>query len=327
MNVTWARELRGADGEEYDAFVLGSPSGHYAQTRAWAGVTRVAGAFATSLAVVRSEGAVVGTALVTRPSVAGVAMPWARIERGPVVRDVERVAEVTRAIARALRRRGVARVRVMPYWAGEDAERVERALRSKGWHDAQTVDGPHALTLRMDLVGKDDAALFAGKAREQVRWRARQAEKAGAVARPGRPGDWALLRAMHAETMRAQGKRARPAAWWDALARFASDDARGRLFPCDLDGRCVAAAVVLRHGPLAVYAWGASVPEKLPFTKAVPTLIAGIRWARDVGCSTFDLGGIPLPEDHDPKRAAIATFKHDFDRTPVPLVREHARWC
>ncbi|HEY6461185.1 MAG TPA: GNAT family N-acetyltransferase [Polyangiaceae bacterium] len=179
----------------------------------------------------------------------------------------------------------------------------------------------------MDLVGKDDTALFAGKAREQVRWRARQAEKAGAVARPGTPEHWALLRTMHAETMRSQGKRARSAAWWDALARFASDDARGRLFACDLDGRCVAAAVVLRHGPLAVYAWGASVPEKLPFTKAVPALVAGIRWARDAGCSTFDLGGIPLPEDHDAKRAAIATFKHDFDRTPVRLVREHAGWC
>ncbi|HEY1694967.1 MAG TPA: peptidoglycan bridge formation glycyltransferase FemA/FemB family protein [Polyangiaceae bacterium] len=327
MNVTWARDLRGAEADAFDAFVLGSPSGHYAQTRAWAEVARAAGTFVTSLAVVRAGGAIVGTALVTRPAVAGVGMPWARIERGPVVRDVDCVAEATRAIARTMRRRGVAWLRVMPYWAGEDADRVERALRSDGWRDAQTVGGSHALTLRLDLTGKDDAALFAGKAREQVRWRARQAEKAGATARVGTGEDWTRLRAMHAGTMRAQGRRGRPPAWWGALERFASDDARGRLFACDLDGRCVAAAVVLRHGPLAVYAWGASVAEKLPFTKAVPALVAGIRWARDAGCSTFDLGGIPLPEDRDPKRAAIATFKHDFDRTPVRLVREHAGWC
>jgi lipid II:glycine glycyltransferase (peptidoglycan interpeptide bridge formation enzyme) len=132
---------------------------------------------------------------------------------------------------------------------------------------------------------------------------------------------------MHAGLMRAQGKRDRPARWWDAVRRFVSDDSRGALFACDHAGRTVAAAVVLRHGGLVTYAWGASVPDKLPFSKAVPALVAAIRWARDAGCHTFDLGGIPLEGDLDPKRAAIATFKHDFDRTPVRLVREHAGWC
>ena len=83
----------------------------------------------------------------------------------------------------------------------------------------------------------------------------------------------------------------------------------------------------MRHGALATYAWGASVPEKLPFSKAIPALVAAIRWARDVGCATFDLGGIPLDGDSDPKRNAIATFKYDFDKQRVRLVREHSGWC
>jgi lipid II:glycine glycyltransferase (peptidoglycan interpeptide bridge formation enzyme) len=95
---------------------------------------------------------------------------------------------------------------------------------------------------------------------------------------------------------------------------------------CDFEGRVVAGCVVLRHGNLATYAWGASVADKLPFSKAIPSLLAAIRWARDGGCSTFDLGGIPAETDTDAKRNAIATFKLDFDKKRVRLVRRHARW-
>jgi hypothetical protein len=270
---------------------------------------------------------VVGSALVLRPVALGIGLPWAWVERGPVVADVASLAEVTRSLGGALRRRGVVRLRVMPYWADEDAARAEGLLRSIGLRDVQAADGPHACTLRLGLGGVAEADLFAGKSKEQVRWRARQAEKAGAIARRGEDGDWVRMREMHRDLMRSQGKRDRPDAWWDAVRRFVSDDARGAFFACDQGDRTIAAAVVLRHGGLATYAWGASVPDKLPFSKAIPALVAAIRWAHDVGCHTFDLGGVPLEDDHDPKRAAIATFKYDFDKTRVRLVREHAGWC
>jgi hypothetical protein len=95
---------------------------------------------------------------------------------------------------------------------------------------------------------------------------------------------------------------------------------------CEYQGRVVAACVTLRHGPLATYAWGSSVTEKLPFSKATLPLVASILWARDQGCDAFDLGGIPAEGDTDPKRTAIATFKLDFAKERVPLARQHARW-
>ncbi len=327
MDCQLTPHLLGPDAAEYDAFVLASPAGHASQTRAWAEVARAGGPVRTSFAVARREGRVIGSALVCRPVALGVGLPWAWVERGPVVADVTSLAEVTRALATALRRRGVLRLRVMPYWAEGDAARAEALLRSAGLSDVQTADGPHACTLRLTLAGVAEKELFAGKSKEQVRWRAGQAEKAGAVARRGEDRDWDRLRELHRGLMQAQGKRARPEAWWDALRRHVSDDARGAFFACDHDGRTIAAAVILRHGGLATYAWGASVPDKLPFSKAVPALVAAIRWAYAAGCHTFDLGGVPLEGDRDPKRAAIATFKYDFDRTRVRLVREHAGWC
>jgi len=325
MEVTWAPDSTDPDATDYDAFVLASPAGHASQTRAWAAVARAGAHVGTRFAVVRERGRVVGTALMLRPRVAGVPLPWAWIERGPVVAEVGALAAVTRAIAWSLR--GVARLRVQPYWAGDAADEAARALRSIGMRDVQTPDGPHACTLRLTLAGRSDAELFAGKSKQQVRWRSKQAEKAGATARRGTPADWVRLRRMHASLMRTQGRRDKPDAWWEAVAHFASDDARGALFACDFEGRTVAAAVVLRHGGLATYAWGASVPDRLPFSKAIPALVAAIRWARDAGCVTFDLGGVPVDGDEDPKRRAIATFKYDFDKQRVRLVREHAGWC
>jgi hypothetical protein len=281
----------------------------------------------TRLALVTDGGRVAGAALVSRPTLAGVRLPWAWVERGPVVHDVSALAGVTRALALALRRRGVTRLRVMPYWADDDAERAEAALRSVGFRDVQTPDGPHACTLRVPLGGKSDEALLAGGDREQLRRRVRQAERAGAVARRGRDDDWAALRAMHAALMRGQGRRDKPAAWWEAIRRFVADESRGALFACDLAGRTVAAAIVLRHDAQVTFGWGASVAEELPFSKSVPALVAAMRWARDAGCARFDLGGVPLEDDADPKRNAIARFKHVFDPHRVRLVREHSGRC
>jgi lipid II:glycine glycyltransferase (peptidoglycan interpeptide bridge formation enzyme) len=87
----------------------------------------------------------------------------------------------------------------------------------------------------------------------------------------------------------------------------------------------VAAALVIRHGRLVTYAFGASHPAPSRFSKMVPSLVAAIRWCRDLGCD-FDLGGIPMEGDSDPKRASIAQFKRDFAETRVTLVSQHARW-
>ena len=267
-----------------------------------------------------------GSALVVRPALLGIPLPWAWVERGPVVGTLHHLAPCIRAIDRAARARGIARLHVMPYWADDAAILAERDLSSCGYRDVQRVDGAHACTLRIDLRDGAERDLFAGKSKAQVRWRAAQAERAGATSRRGEAADWIRLRRMHASLMEGQGRRDRGTAWWTALETMASDERRGALFVAEYRGRVVAGCVVLRHGPQATYAWGASVADKLPFTKAIPPLVAAIRWARAAGCTVFDLGGIPLEGDVDRKRRAIATLKRDFERRPVRLVRGHARW-
>jgi lipid II:glycine glycyltransferase (peptidoglycan interpeptide bridge formation enzyme) len=327
MHVAWDTDWTEDDARSYDAFVQASPAGHPAQTRAWANVARAAAHVAAHFAVVRDGGEVVGTAFVQRPTFGPLALPWASVDRGPVVANVSALGGVARAVARALARRGVGRVRMMPYWADEDALQAELALRSVGMRDVQQPDGPHACTIRVDLGGKRAGDLFAGKSLEQIRWRSGQARRAGAVARRGEDGDWPRLREMYRALMQMQGKHDKRDRWWRAVRDFVADESRGALFACDYGGRTVAACVVLRHGVRATYTWGASVAEKLPFSKAIPALVAAIGWAHDVGCTSFDLGGVPVEGDTDRKRSAIAMFKYDFGRRRVRLVHEHAGCC
>jgi GNAT acetyltransferase-like protein len=327
LSVSSPANLGRDDAREYADFVVASRSGHASQSIAWAEVARAGARVAPRFFLVRSAGRLVGAAMILRPEIAGVALPWAWIERGPVVGCMDDLAAVTAAITRTALARGVLRLRVMPYWIDAEARQAEDELRSIGFRQAHRPEGAHACTLRMDIAGRTDEELFAGKIRSQIRWRMKQAQREGAKARLGATADWEKLRAMHRVLMQSQGRRARPATWWNALERFVTEGGRGALFACDHEARVISAGVVLRHGQRATYAWGASVEDKVPFSKAILPLVAGIRWARDIGCTCFDLGGVPPEEDSDPKRRAIAMFKFDFDRRRVPLVREHVAWC
>jgi lipid II:glycine glycyltransferase (peptidoglycan interpeptide bridge formation enzyme) len=326
IDVVWTRALAPADAEQYDRFVLEAPSGHFAQTRAWAPVVRASRPCATRFFLARDGGRVVAAGLVARTTALGVPLPFASLDRGPVFATPADAPLALAALRRAARLRGVARVVVMPYWADADAAEVTRALAETGFTDVQALDGAHARTVRIDVAGKNDAALLAGGEREQVRRRVRQAEKAGATARRGEDRDFDTHRALMRELMEAQGKHTRNDAWFEALRTYLrADDARGALFVGEHEGKVLSTVVVLRHGTIATYAYGASASLAVKFPKAVLPLVAAVRWARDQGCATFDLGGVPLAEDTDPKRAAIAEFKLDFGKTRVDLVREHAR--
>jgi hypothetical protein len=238
--------------------------------------------------------------------------------------ETERVMD---ALVRAAHRHGVARLSVMPYFADDAADHIARSLAAKGFKDTQAFDGAHVKTLRIDIGGKSDQEIFAGKVRQQVRWRAGQAEKAGARGREGDKREFMEHRALFAELMSSQGKNARSASWFDALwDNMLANPDRGGFFVTEHEGKIVGTVVVLRHGPLAVYAFGASSVAQVKFTKAIPALVAAIKWARDRGCTTFDLGGIPMDGDTDAKRAQIADLKTDFSRTPVRLTHEHSRW-
>lgn len=323
LEVTWSRALEGADAEAYDRFLDGARGGCYAQTRAWAPAALAGRRFAARWFLARRDGRVVGSALVLRARALGpLVLPAAVVERGPVCDDLADLPAVLTALRRKALGRGVARLTVMPYWAGDDAGRATQHLQSTGFRAIQTVATAHARTLRVDLR----AELFAGKANESLRRKLRQAERAGARARRGDRNDLDVLARLHAEMMGQQGRGSKPPAFFAALGDIVTAGERGAVFVCEHDGAPVSALFAARHGTVATFVMGASTTAPREFSKMAPSMAEAIRWAHATGCETFDLGGIPMEGDTDEKRLGIAQFKLDFAKSPVRLTEEHARW-
>jgi lipid II:glycine glycyltransferase (peptidoglycan interpeptide bridge formation enzyme) len=326
LEVVWAHSLRASDGEDYDRFVAASAGGHYAQTRAFERPIRAARPSVVRYFLARERGRVLGTALVVRSALGPILLPTAKVERGPVCQAPSDLGRVAAALTRSARARGIVKLAVMPYWAGAEADEASRALVSLGFRDTQRPDGAHARTLRIDLTSTGVETLLAGREHDRLRRRVAHATKAGALARQGGRADLEEHRRLTERMMRAQKRSTRSSAYYDALwASMLSSEARGALFVCEHLGRTLATVVVLRHGGLAVYAEGATTLEPSKISKSVPPLLAAIDWAKKAGCDTFDLGGIPIEDDTDPKRKSIAHLKRDFAETPVSLVHEHTR--
>jgi hypothetical protein len=321
LQTIFTAELSPEDAAAYDEFVDAARGGAYPQARAWADVAGSYRRIRKRFFLARKGARVVGAALVVRPGPGP--LPVGIVERGPVVDAPEDLPDVLAALRRATLARGMLRLLVMPYFGGDEADAIERMLHDARFRSVQAFDGAHARTLRVDLREKD---LFAGKAGESLRRKIRQGEKAGAVARRGGRADVDALARLYTELMGAQGRGDKPRAYWDALGAIAESGKRGAIFVAEHEGAPVSALYASRHGAIATFVVGASASVEKPFSKMVPSMTAAIRWAKDEGCSFFDMGGIPMEGDTDEKRKSIAQFKLDFAKAPVRLVGEHARW-
>lgn len=328
IEATSTPTLSGSEGDEYDAFVDGAKGGHYAQTRAWAKLL-AADRQAPEYFLARRSGRIVAAGLIRRPLLAGrLALPFLKLDRGPVFDDPNEADDVLEALVRLARGRLGLRLSVMPYWSGAAKETIERALFRHGFADVQRVDGSHVRSLRLDLAALPQGKLFEGSALSKVRQNIRRADRAGAIARLARQGDMARFREMHEHRLHSQRKRLPQPGWYDELASYfiAPELRRGAVFLCELDGDLISVVFVARHGSLATYVMGESTSDEVSFPKAIQPLASAISWAKAAGLSTFDFGGTTAAGDTDVSRARIAEFKRSFTRTEVAFVHEHSRW-
>jgi lipid II:glycine glycyltransferase (peptidoglycan interpeptide bridge formation enzyme) len=336
LTLTWSGRLSPGDASDYDAFVGGAPSGHFAQARWWTPLARAGRPFCSSYAIVRDATTrVIGVAHILRARFAGLPLPYAVIERGPVVADPTLFGPVLSRIAHAARWRGIVRLGVMPYWDVTTGEVVRASLEELGWRSVQKMSGAHAATLRLSLAAPATATedlsnaldtIFAGSDFRKLRQQYRYAERAGARATRGTVADLPRFVALYRQLMDEQGLHAKTDAWFEALGAldFGPDGSVG-LFFTEHEGETVAGALTIRHGRLVTLYLAASDRAPRKFSKMVTCLVAAVAWAQRIGCD-FDLGGVPMTGDTDEKRLSIAQFKREFSSTRVDLLGEHARW-
>jgi hypothetical protein len=320
-----ASELTLAETRAYDQFVATAPSGHYSQTRDWARVATAGKPFTPLYFLVRQDEQVVGAALVLRSCQGGLALPFAQVERGPVTSGAEALPGVLAALRRCCLAQGIVRLSVMPYWVGQDKAAAETLLQQAGFADRQHFAGRHARTLRLDLTALDEGNPWNASGLSKVRQNIGRASRAGASVRLGRREDIAAFRDMQASLLASEGKKPPAAAWYEAVGDYFLSPGRA-MFVSEFEGAVISAIFITLHNGVATYALGATTNLPLRFSKTVLAMTEAILWAKAAGAHTFDLGGVPMEGDSDPKRVSIAEFKHSYSRNEVLLVHEHVRW-
>ena len=145
---------------------------------------------------------------------------------------------------------------------------------------------------------RDDDALLAAM-KQKTRYNVRLAAKRGVTVRQGSvddlPAFWSLLQTT---AMRDAFGVHTQEYYADLLRCFPPPD-QGALLCAEYGGEMVAAAILLRGGPKAIYLAGASSDTHREHMPTYALQYAALRWARDVGCTHYDLWGIP-PTDAPP---------------------------
>ncbi len=221
----------------------------------------------------------------------------AYVPRGPAVdwTDGRAVAACFTALDALCKREGAALALVEP----DDAFPDDFDAKAHGLARSSITVQP----LRTIIVpcDRDDDALLAAM-KQKTRYNVRLAAKRGVTVRQGGADDlpafWSLLQTTASRD--AFGVHTHD--YYADLLQFFPPPHDGALLCAEYQGEIVAAVLLIRGGETAVYLAGASSDAHREHMPTYALQYAALRWARDVGCTRYDLWGIP-PTDEPPAAA------------------------
>jgi lipid II:glycine glycyltransferase (peptidoglycan interpeptide bridge formation enzyme) len=273
---------------EWDAFVDAHPQGSLLQRSAWGELKAGFGWRARRLAVVGADGQLrAGATLLLR---ARFGLSVAYTPRGPLLAGDDAIDQLLIAgLTRLARRARAVLLRLEPNLAADEpaADAIHTALLLQGLRPAPTIQ-PRS-SIHVDLTPPEAAILAACS--KGHRADIRRAERNGVQVRVGGDADMASFHAI----MRATGARAAFEVHSEAYYRAAWRlfQPRSRLLLAEIDGRTVAAHLVFADAQAGRYLYSGAVEEGMKAGANHLLEWQAMRWARELGCASYDLWGIP----------------------------------
>jgi lipid II:glycine glycyltransferase (peptidoglycan interpeptide bridge formation enzyme) len=181
---------------------------------------------------------------------------------------------------------------------------------------SEQVQFKHSMTLA--LSPSEDDLLSAMK--QKTRYNVRLAARRGVQVREGSARDLELLYQMYAETSLRDGFAIREPAYYHAVWGGFTEGGLAQPFIAEVDEVPIAAIIVYRFGDTASYLYGMS---RDLHRNLMPTYLLqweGIRWAKRVGCRTYDFWGAPDTFDDTDPMWGVFRFKAGFGARIVRLI-------
>lgn len=200
------------------------------------------------------------------------------------------------------------------FQANPRGEALQAVLERKGWRFSQE-QIQYRNTVLVDLTESEDQIL--ARMKSKTRYNIRLSGRKGVQTRLGGENDLELLYRMYAETSRRGGFTIRGESyylnlWKSFLETGEEGGPRAQPIIAEFEGQPVAGAVIFKFADRAWYLHGMSTPEHSE--KMAPHLIQweSMRWAKEQGCTVYDMWGAPDQFDKSDPMWGVYRFKRGF---------------
>ncbi len=214
----------------------------------------------------------------------------AYVPRGPVADfvDVSSIGALLEGLQPLNRQHDAICLKIEPNLEEEPA--WARRLRAFGFQASPQGVQPRR-TLVVDLQADPDTLLEQMK--QKTRYNIRLAARKGVSVRAGDESDLPAFYQLMEVTARRDRFAVHSRAYYEAAHRLFVAPGHGRLLLAEHEGRLLAGLVVLAFGDTACYMYGASADDSRNLMPAYLLQWEAIKWAREQGCRSYDLWGVP----------------------------------
>jgi lipid II:glycine glycyltransferase (peptidoglycan interpeptide bridge formation enzyme) len=282
---------------EWDAFVSNHPRGSLLQTTNWARLKSRFGWRTQRVWLKRDGQLVAGAQILIRSAALGL-LRVAYLPHGPLVNwlDDEQVDVLFNQIDQALyeERAGLLKLEPLVWQKDIDPASWEELCRRHAClPNTDTIQPPR--TVLIDLQATEDEIL--SRMKQKTRYNIRLSAKKGVTVRQGMAEDVSVfVRLIQITGARNVFGVHEPEYYQRAYELFAPVNAA--LLIAEYDEQPLSAVMVFKCGTKATYLFGASANNERQRMPNYAVQWAAIRWAKEMGCTTYDLWGVPdYPQD------------------------------
>ena len=280
------------DDVTWDSFVAASPEAHLLQTSHWGRLKSRFGWEVERVAVTNGDAIIAGAQVLYRSLPLGLTLAY--VPKGPLVNwdDEGAVLTLLAALRQAAHRRRAFCLKLEPDVLDDPS--LAGQLEGYGFRRSQQTIQPRR-TMLVDLSPDLDEILT--RMKPKTRYNIRLARRREVVVREGIEADLPVFYQLMQLTATRDCFSIHSREYYEAVYRIFVPAGLARLLLASYRGRTLAGLMAFAWGRRAWYMYGASSDEN---RNRMPNYLLqweAIRWAKERGCLTYDLWGIP--DEHE----------------------------
>jgi len=299
MPIRLSTDREPLDSKTWNSFVAASPTGHLLQSWQWGQLKAAFGWQAVRVGVEDRGRLVAGAQVLFRFLLPFLHLSIAYVPKGPILDlgDQEVCEALLSAIHRLARQKGAVLLKIEPELPHGPA--AEGPLQAWGFRPSPQTIQPRS-TIHIDLQADLDEILAGMKSK--TRYNVRLAGRKGVLVREGTADDLPIFYRLTELTGKRDGFAVHSQGYFETAYQLFVPLDLARLFLATYGDEVIAGLMVFAFGQRAWYLYGASSDRERNLMPNHLLQWQAIRWARERGCLTYDLWGIPDEVGEEPEK-------------------------